>query len=201
MNRFAWNDARRFNFSQTTFRGFDRTFAIDWVTQTVNNASKQLITDWYVHDRVRTFNNVALFNVLVGPENNNANVVRFKVQGHALDSTREFNHFTSLNTVQTIYTRDTVTDGQNAANFGYFCFLTKVLDLVFQDRRNFCSLDTHLSDLFHYVLEGIELRADRRIDHFRTYFNDKTADERLIHGRIDSHSLTKFRFERFGKLV
>ena len=30
--------------------------------------------------------------------------------------------------------------------------------------------------VFHFVLKGIELGADRRVDHLRAHFNDKTAN-------------------------
>ena len=160
VHRFTRDDARRFLLSQSGFLCFDRAFAVNGVAQTVNNAAQQFVTDRHAHDGVGTLDDVAFFDVPVGTEDNNTNVVGLKVQGHALNTTGKFNHFTGLNIVQTKHTGNTVTDGKHAANFGHFCFLTEILDLVLQDCRNFCCLDTHLSDLFHCILEGIELRAD-----------------------------------------
>ena len=125
----------------------------------------------------------------------------FEVQRHALNATGEFDHFTGLNIVEAVNTGNTVTDGQHAADFGHFGFLTEVLDLVLQDRRNLCCLDTHLSDLFHCILEGVELGADRRVDHLGAHFDDKTADETFIDGRIDGHGFAKARLKRLGQFV
>ena len=184
MHRFTRDDARRFDVGDAALGRADGAFAVDGITQTVNNAAQQFVTDWHVHDGVGALDGVAFFDVTVGTEDNNTDVVGFEVQGHALNAAGEFDHFTGLNVVQTIDAGDTVTDGENATHFGHFGFLTEILDLVFQDRRNLCCLDTHLSDLFHYILEGIELGTDRRIDHFRAHFDDKTADEAFINGRM-----------------
>ncbi len=111
MNRFTRHNARRFNVCNTACCCFDRAFAVDRVTQTVNNATKKCITDWNVHDGLRTFNRIAFFDVTVGTEDNNTNVVNLEVQRHSADTTGEFNHFASLNVVEAVYTRNTVTDG------------------------------------------------------------------------------------------
>ena len=199
VNRFPWDNAGGFDVREATLGGFDGAFVVDGVTQTVNNTTQQTVADWHVHDGVSALDGVAFFDVAVGTEDNNTDVVCLEVQGHAHDAAGEFDHLASLDVVQTIHASDTITNGQNAADFGNFCFLTKVLDLVLQDRRNLCSLDTHLSDLFHYILEGIELCADRRVDHLRAHFYDKTANEGVINGRIQRYFFACGRGERLGQ--
>ena len=148
MNGFTWDDARRFNVSNVTRRGFDWALAVQRVAQTINNATQQLWANWNVNDGVGALNSVTFFNVTVGTKDNNTYVVAFQVQRHPHDTTREFDHLTRLNIVQTINAGDTVTDGKHTANLGNFGFLTKVLDLVFQDCRDFGCLDTHYPTSF-----------------------------------------------------
>ncbi len=65
VNRFTGHNARRFNVCNTACFGFDRAFAVDRVTQTVNYTTKKRITRRNVHNGLRTFNCVAFFNVTV----------------------------------------------------------------------------------------------------------------------------------------
>ena len=130
VNGFTWNNAGRFHVRNTALGCLDRAFAVKRVTKAVNDAAKQLITDGNVNDRVGALDCVTFFNVTVRTEDNNTNVVSFEVQGHALNTTGEFDHLAGLNIVQSVHTSDTVTNGQNSANFSNFSIFAKVLDLV-----------------------------------------------------------------------
>ncbi len=152
VNRFTRDDARCFYVSNLALLGVDRAFAIQRVAQTIDNAAQQLGASGNVHDGVGALDGVTFFDVTVGAEDNDTDIVGFEVQRHAHDAAGEFDHLAGLDIVETVHTGDTVTNGQHAANLCHLSFLTKILDLVFQDRRNLCCLDTHLSDLFHCVL-------------------------------------------------
>ena len=80
---------------------------------------------------------------LVGAENNDTDVVAFEVERHAAHTVFELDHFAGLHVIEAIDTSDTVTDGQNLTDFGNFGFLAEILDLIFQDRGNFCGADIH----------------------------------------------------------
>ncbi len=110
MHRFPWDNAGGFNVSNRALFGFQRAFAINWVTEAVNHTAEKLVTCWNVHNRVRPLNGVALFNVTVRTKNNDTNIVGLEVQRHSTDTTGEFNHFAGLNIVQPIHTRNTVTN-------------------------------------------------------------------------------------------
>ena len=109
-NRLARDDARRFDFNAAALCGLERALAINWVAKAVNNAAKQFLADRNVNDRAGTLYNVTFANFTVGSENNDTDIVRFKVQGHALNAVGEFDHFTSLNIVEAVNTGDTVTN-------------------------------------------------------------------------------------------
>mmetsp|Transcript_22961 Transcript_22961/g.38656 ORF Transcript_22961/g.38656 Transcript_22961/m.38656 type:complete len:458 (-) Transcript_22961:76-1449(-) len=201
VHRFAGDDAGGLAVRDAALGCGDGPLAVQRVAQTVNDATQQLVTRRHVHDGVGALDGVTFFNVAVRAEDNHTDIVGFQVQRHALNTTGEFDHLTGLDIVEAINAGNTVAHGQNAAHFGHFCFLTKVLDLVFQDCRNLCCLDTHLSDLFHCILEGRELGADRRVDHLRAHFYDQTADEAFIDGSINSDVFAHAGLERLGEFV
>ena len=67
----------------------------------------------------------------VGTEDHHTDIVGFKVQRHAANSTREFDHFTGLHIVQAIDAGNTVTHRQHLADLGDFCLLAEIFDLFF----------------------------------------------------------------------
>ena len=143
MNRLARDDARRLDVDAATFLGLDRTLAVDRIAESIDNAAEQFRTDRNVHDCAGTLDDVAFLDVTVGTEDNDADIVAFKVQRHAANATGEFDHFTGLNIVQTIDAGDTVANGQNLTDLGDLSLLAEVLDLLFQDSGNFRGADVH----------------------------------------------------------
>src|SRR6202000_306966 len=55
----------------------------------------------------------------------------------------ELDHLTGLDVVEPVDASDTVTDGQHLSDFGDFCLLAEILDLVLEDRGNFRGADVH----------------------------------------------------------
>ena len=142
-DRFARDDARRLAVCHPAFRRVDRTLTVERIAKAVHNATQKAVARRHVHDRVRALDGVAFFNVAVGAEDHDADVVAFQVQRHALNATGEFDHLTGLHIVEAVDPRDPVTDGQHAANFGNLRVLTERLDLVLEDLRNLSCLDRH----------------------------------------------------------
>ena len=149
MNRFTRDDARRLYVGQAARIALDRALAVKRVAKAVDNATQKTVTDRNVHDRLGALDGVAFLDLTVGTEDHDADVIGLEVKGHPHDATGEFDQLAGLYIVQTVNARNTVTDRQNPTNLGHFGLLTEILDLVLKDRRNLCSLDTHLSDLFH----------------------------------------------------
>ncbi|MND79236.1 hypothetical protein D3C80_709660 [compost metagenome] len=143
MNRLTRNDARCLDVDAATFGSNDWAFTVDWIAESIDNAAEQARTDWNVNDRAGTLDDVAFLDVTVGTENNHTDIVGFEVKRHAANTTREFDHFASLNIVQTVNAGDTVADGQNLTDFGDLSLLAEVLDLLFQDSGNFRGADVH----------------------------------------------------------
>src|SRR3546814_19902889 len=84
MHRLARNDARRFLFDAHALRILDRALAIDGIAKTVDNAAQQTLADWHVHDGAGALDGVAFLDLAVGAEDPDADIVGFKIEGHAL---------------------------------------------------------------------------------------------------------------------
>ena len=111
MHRLAWDDAGRLDVDAATFRGVDRTLAIDGIAQGVNNATEKAEANRHVDDGAGALDRVTFLDVAVIAEDHDADVVILEVQGHAPDTTGEFDHLAGLHLVEAVDAGDTVTDG------------------------------------------------------------------------------------------
>jgi hypothetical protein len=75
VNRFTRDNAGRFHFDAAGFFRLDRTFAVDRIAQTINNAAEQFFTNRNFHDLAGTLDDVAFFDVAVVAENNDPDIV------------------------------------------------------------------------------------------------------------------------------
>ena len=121
----------------------DRALAIDRIAERVDDAAEQALADRDVDDGAGALDGVAFLDVAVIAEDHDADIVGFEVERHALDAARELDHFAGLHIVEAIDAGDTVADGEHLADFGDFGFLAEILDLLLQDRGNFCGADVH----------------------------------------------------------
>ncbi len=83
-------------------------------------------------------------NVRVRAEDDDADVVGFEVQGHALHTAVELDHLTGLDVVEAVDAGDAVADGQHGADFGDLRIGIEIRDLVADNAGNFCGADIHI---------------------------------------------------------
>ncbi len=143
MHRLAGNDAWRLHVHAAHLGRLDRAFAVDRIAEGVDHAAEKALADRGFHDGARALADIALADVPVVAENNDADIVDFEVEGHAARTVGKFDHFTGLNVVEAVNAGDAVTDGEHLADFGDFCFLPKILDLVFENRGDLGGPDIH----------------------------------------------------------
>src|SRR5208337_1230598 len=140
---FARENAGRFHVDALFHIGLDRPFAVDRIAEAVDHAAEQAFAHRHFHDGAGPLDGVAFLNRPVFAKNNDADIVGCEVQRHAPDAAGKFNHFTGLDIVETINASDTVAHGEHLPDLRYFCFLTEIFDLLFEDRRNFRRADFH----------------------------------------------------------
>merc|ERR1719384_119770 len=96
--------------------GAKGTLAINGVAKGINDPAETLHADGDVDDGTSPLDNIALLDELVVTEDDDTNVVRLQVKGHALQARAEFHHLLSLDVLQTIDTGNTVSDGEDTAS-------------------------------------------------------------------------------------
>lgn len=82
---------------------------------------------------------------------------------------------------------DTVTDGDDLANFCDVGFGAEIRDLVLENCGDFRGAEFHPLSSLHCKLEFLQLRANGRIHHLAADFHDEATDEIRVYGMIDSH--------------
>lgn len=141
--------------------GVDRALAVDRVAERVDHAAEQFRADRDVHDGAGPLDGVAFLDVAVGAEDNDTDVIGFEVQRHAANSAREFDHLACLDIVEAVDAGNTVTDGEHLTDFGDFCFLAEIFDLIFENCGNFRGADIHQPTSFSASLR-VESLVRRR---------------------------------------
>ena len=143
VHRLARNDAGRLHVDAAAFGRDDRALAVDRVAERIDDAAEQALADRHVHDRAGALDGVAFLDVAVVAEDHDADIVGFEVQRHALDAAGELDHLAGLDVVEAVDARDAVADREHLADLGDLGFGAEILDLRFQDGRDFSGLDVH----------------------------------------------------------
>jgi len=115
LDRLPGDDAGGLQSNPVPLLAADGALAVNGVTQGINDTSKDLVTNGDIHNGSGSLDNVSLLDELVITEHDNTNVVRFQVEGHALESRAELHHLLGLDVLETIDTSDTISNGEHTA--------------------------------------------------------------------------------------
>merc|ERR1719464_1485787 len=137
LDRLSGDDTWGLKTDTELLLGVQGTFAVNGLTQSINNTAKKGIADGYVDNSTGTLHNIALLDQFVITEYDNTNVVGLQVKGHAFKTGAEFYHLLCLDVLQTIDTSDTVTNAQHTASFLKVSSWDGAQDSVLQDGADF----------------------------------------------------------------
>ena len=143
MHRFARDDARRLDLDQAALVRCDGTLAVDGLAQGIDHATQQALAHRHVDDGTGPLDQIAFLDGAVFAEDDDADIVGFEVQGHALDATGKLDHLTGLHLIEAVDTGDTVTDRENPSDLGDFGLGVEIGNLFLQNRGDFCGTDIH----------------------------------------------------------
>merc|ERR1719431_2102804 len=115
LDRLPGDDAGGLQSNPVPLLAADGALAVNGVTQSINDTSKDLVTNGDIHNGSSSLDNVSLLDELVITEHDNTNVVRLQVEGHALESRAELHHLLGLDVLETIDTSDTISNGEHTA--------------------------------------------------------------------------------------
>ena len=157
MHRLARNDARRLDVDAAALVGLDRALAVDRIAERVDHAAEQALADRHVDDGARALDGLAFLDLAVVAEDHDADVVDFEVERHAAHAVLELDHLAGLHVVEAVDAGDAVADRQHLADLGDLGLLAEVLDLLLQDRGDFCGADIHQRASFIACLIALSL--------------------------------------------
>src|SRR4051794_32826105 len=140
---FAWDNAGRLDVHALALGCLDRALAVDGIAERVHNTPEQAFADRHVHDGAGALDGLPFLDLAVLTEDHDADVVGLEIERHTAHAVLELDHLAGLHIVEAVDTGDTVTDREHLADLGDLRLLTEILDLLFQDGRNFGGTDVH----------------------------------------------------------
>merc|ERR1719337_360323 len=114
---FSGNNTWGFDVNSSSFFGVNWAFAVDGVTEWINDSSEEFWSDWDVDDSTGSSDDITFFDFSIVTEDDNTDVVWFQVQSHTFDSGVKFNHFFGLDVFQTMNSSNTITNSQYLTSF------------------------------------------------------------------------------------
>ena len=142
MHRFARDDAGRLDVDPLALAG-DRPLVVDRIAERVDHAAEQALADGHVDDGAGALDGLAFLDLAVIAEDHDADIVDFEVERHAADAVLELDHLAGLHVVEAVGAGDAVADGEHLADFRDLGLLAEILDLLLEDRGDFCGADVH----------------------------------------------------------
>lgn len=96
---------------------FDWAKTINGVTKGIDDTAKHALTNRNIDNRSGSLDDITLLDLSIITEDNDTNIVSLQVKGHTLDTRGELNHLSGLNLHETKHTSNTITNGNNSAEF------------------------------------------------------------------------------------
>ena len=133
--------------SRTLYRSclvcYNRAFAVDWLTQGIDNSAQHILTYRYLYYCACRFNNVSFLDFSVGTENYSTDIVFLKVQSHSVSIIRELQQFSGHAVLKAIYSGNTITYFDNGTKVRYLHLILVILDLFLDDCTDFFRSEIH----------------------------------------------------------
>src|SRR5699024_5236515 len=190
--RFTVHDTRCRRFNRPCLRCFNRTFAINRLTERIDDTSQKFLTDWYLHDSSCAAYFIAFFNICKWAKDNDTDVRFFKVLGHPHDTVGELYKLTSHGIIQSVSPGDTVTDFDHRSDIGNFNNRIERFDLFFDQCTDFFSFNAHTIS----PLSSIVRRNDTSLDALE-FSTETTVYNRVAHS--DFHTAEHRRIDHIFK--
>ncbi len=167
----------------------DRAFAINRVTQCVDNAAQQFRTNRNLKDAAGALGAHAFGQAQVVTQNHGTYGVLLQVQCHTKDAARELDHFAVHDVGQTVDTYDTVRNADDGALITGLSSDIRFLNALLDDFTNLGRIQLlHAMTLksgFQRFGQLAQFAADRTVDNHITGANQHAADQRRIHGLLE----------------
>ena len=142
-HRQSLGHARRPGFDVAALAGDDRTLAVDWISQRVDHAADHGVADRHAQQPARALDLVALGDLQVVPENDNAHRVLFEVEGQADGAVGKLDHFAGHHARQAVDARDAVAHFEHATDFAHVDLRLEGLNFRLDHRSDLVCFESH----------------------------------------------------------
>ena len=166
VDRHARGDVRRDDFDRAAVGGADRPFAVDGLSERVDDAGEQVVPDGDFHDAAGGADAGSLFDGERVAHDDRADGVFFEVQRHAHDAAFEFEQLGVGGARKPVYLGDAVADLYHGALVDRFELLIPVFDLAPDHRSYILPSDRHF---------GLPVNGARSVVAFTLYRDDWLA--------------------------
>eukprot|EP00162_Nutomonas_longa_P014214 comp21872_c0_seq1/m.49537 comp21872_c0_seq1/g.49537 ORF comp21872_c0_seq1/g.49537 comp21872_c0_seq1/m.49537 type:complete len:544 (+) comp21872_c0_seq1:1425-3056(+) len=129
IHRLTRNNAGRLDLHARSLVGGDRALSIDRLTERIDDATEQTLTDWHIDDCACSLDQIAFSHDSVVTEHDHTDIVVLQVERHASESSTELHHLTCLNVLQSRHTSNSISNRQHSSNFRHIHILLKSRNL------------------------------------------------------------------------
>jgi hypothetical protein len=117
-NGLSRDDTRGLDFRTGACAVIERGTSINWLTDTVNDTSEELLSDRNIDDSSSTLNGVTFQNITIISKDDNSNIVLFQVECHTAETAGKDNHLSGLYVTESVDTGDTISNGDDGTSLG-----------------------------------------------------------------------------------
>ena len=132
----ALENAGRGRLDRVEADGVDRAFAVDRLTQRVDDAANERLAHGHGHDAARALDGVALADALLGAKHDDGNGAFLQILRHAVHAAGKFEQFTGHAAVESCRAGNAVADQGDGAGLRLVDLCFVVFDLRTDDAGN-----------------------------------------------------------------
>ncbi|GBF27930.1 hypothetical protein MnTg02_02990 [bacterium MnTg02] len=157
MHRFPWQNTGSLNVNQLAIVSFNRPLAVNRIAERINDTAEKALAHGHIDNRSRPLDRIAFLDGAVVPENHDTDIIDLEIEGHAANAAGKFNQFAGLHIVEAVNAGNTVAHRQDLTNFGNLGLFTEILNLLLQNRGDFCGPNIHQPTSFMAILRLFNL--------------------------------------------
>ena len=141
LDRLPLDDGGRGIFDRAILGRRDRPLTVDRIAERIDDAAEERLTDGNRGDAARAPDLHAFFDLDVGSEDDDADVILFEVERDALQAVRKFDELRLLYGFEPVHARDARADLDDGSDLIFVNFTLEVRDLPLKNTSDFIRVD------------------------------------------------------------